>query len=668
MRRHARFAQLAPAIDGDRFQRLVRAEHLAAARLDTGFSARIDNYGCLDLTFENRGEIAVVPYLIVQGLMLFLREANPFVWPSWLPPMRAQTAREIEAAVEPWMRSLAIARFVNGEIVKFFDGAGDELRDLFARARSFGFLGAAPTEDVLVRNAPYVYAQRFASRKRVAIVDRDGAGGAALLTRIAGVDVDLRDAERAAIAARWFGNDAFGRALTSGQYDVAIGPREAIPEATVRIALDEPHDGERLVRAAQPIPLSVMVTFDVADGDEVRRFAVSAPHLVLRKGGAPPTAVVGGSSGRIGLVVRDDYLGTGDADADAALALATQLCAQGFGANVVGASHVDPGAYDLLHVFGYRCAHVLSGSFARAGSAAKVPVVVSPYLDDPKSEAQWGSAVGRESLVNAADEALRAIYAGAIAERRLSARTAPEIGASPAADAVVRQLLLSAGALIAAGGDEETRLRELGFGGPIRTVPGVLADELDAEPSIGSIVGLEDFVLVHAPLEARCNQYHIVRSCAKFGYPVVLLGSVLDTEYYGEVVAAMDAGGLWLPTAEVTAAEVAALYRRARVFADASWTSAGLYRMLRAATAGAAIVAPSSGSARSVWPGLAQIVDPASPASIEQGIKAAWERAPELAPATSARTIERHRPFDMMVATLDAYRLAAGVAGAPAPS
>lgn len=667
MRHHERFAQLAPAIDPERFHRIVRAENLAAARLDTGFSVRIDNPGFLDLTFAIDGQIAVVPYLIVQGLMLFVREANPFVWPAWLPPMRADVVREIEGVVEPWMRSLAIARFVNGEIVKFFDRAGSDVRELFERARGYGFLGAAPTETVVIANAPYVYAQRFAKGKRVAIADRGGAGGAALLARIADVDVDLGDAQRAADAARWFGGGAFGRGLTRDAYDVAIGERDAIPRAPVRVVLDDAKDGERLVRTAQPIPLSVMVTYDVADGAEVRRFAAAAPSVTVRAHSAPPTQIVGGSSGRIGLVVRDDYLGTDDADGDAASALAAHLNAQGFTARVVGASQVNPSAYDLLHVFGYRCAQAFGGSIARAGGS-NVPVVVSPYLDDPNAEAPWGSAVARDALVNAADDALRAIYTEAIAERRLSAKDAPERGALPESDAAVRHLLLTARAAVAAGEDEERRLRELGFGGPIRNVPAVLADEIEPSSSIGSLAGLEDFVFVHAPLEARCNQYHIARACANLGYPVVLVGSVVDTEYYSEVVSALDSGGMWIPSTELVPSEIAALYRRARVFAGAAWTASGCYRLLRAAAAGAALVAPSSGSARALWPGLAQIVDPASATSIQHGIKQAWERAGELGPATAARTLERYRAFDMLVATLNAYASAAAVPEAPAPT
>src|SRR5579862_9628790 len=204
VRKHGRFGQLAPHIDPERFHRIVSPENLAAARLDTGYSARIDNYGCLDLTFASDGEIVVVPYVILQGIMLFAREGSPFVWPSWLPPVRSDALRAIEAFVEPWLRSLAVARFVNGEIVKLF-GKDERAHRLFEKARDYGFLGAAPTERVVELNAPYVYALRFAANKRVAISDRNGAGGAALLARVANVDANVKDKERADAARHWFG-------------------------------------------------------------------------------------------------------------------------------------------------------------------------------------------------------------------------------------------------------------------------------------------------------------------------------------------------------------------------------------------------------------------------------------------------------------------------------
>lgn len=660
MRQHDRFAQLVPYIDAERFHRVVHAEHLAAARLDTGFSARIDNYGTLDLVFVARDEIQVVPFIVVQGLMLFLREASPFVWPAWLPPTRGALVREIEAAVEPWLRSLAVARFVNGEAVKFFDCA-PEFRELFARVRALGFVGAAATEDAIVAVSPYVFAQRFAAGGRVAIADVRGAGGAAILARRATVHVDLGDRSRNEDAGRWFGPAAFEKAIAEGPYELAIGDRAMLPKARVTVALEDAGNGERTVRVAQPIPLSVMVSFDVGDGDEVRRFAVAAPAVTLREHAGHPTPIIGGSAGRIGLVVRDDYLGVPDADGDAALALADHLNAQGFTARVVGASHVRSAEFDLLHVFGYRCAGSLAGALARA-EGARPPIVIQPYLDDPKCEAEWGSAVTAESLANAADEALRATYAGAIANRRLAAKTVPEIGTSAANEPIVRNLLAAARGGVFASDEEERRAREAGFSGTASILPAILADEPAADERIGSLVGLDEFVLVHAPLDARCNQYAIVRACAQLGYPVVLLGSVTNTEYYGDVVAALDHGGMWLPQAELSPAEVAALYRRARVFADVSWSAAGLYRLTRAAAAGAALVVPASGFARVTWPGHAQAVDPASGPSIEQGLRTAWERAGEIGPAVAARTLEKYRPFDMLVLTLNAYQSAATLA------
>ncbi|HLX25676.1 MAG TPA: hypothetical protein VKR05_01680 [Candidatus Cybelea sp.] len=663
MRKHGRFGQLAPHIDPERFHRIVSPENLAAARLDTGYSARIDNYGCLDLTFASDGEIVVVPYVILQGIMLFAREGSPFVWPSWLPPVRSDALRAIEAFVEPWLRSLAVARFVNGEIVKLF-GKDERAHRLFEKARDYGFLGAAPTERVVELNAPYVYALRFAANKRVAISDRNGAGGAALLARVANVDANVKDKERADAARHWFGLNIFDRTLT-GEYDVAVGTREGLPDARARIVLDEPQAGERCVRVAHAIPLSVMVSFDVADGAQVRRFAASTPPVTFRPHGNEPAQIVGGSSGRIGLVVRDDHAGVDDADVDAAIALEGHLAAQGFSARVVGASHVRPADFDLLHVFGYRCANALGGAFTRAGGSS-VPIVLTPYLDDPKREAEWGMAVAREALANAADEALRETYLTAIGNRRLSAPNSPGLGATAAVDPVVRSLFASARAIVAGAQDEEARIREeFSYGGAIRFAPAVLADEIEPSDEIGSLAGLEEFVLVHGPLDARSNQYLVARACASLGYPLVLAGSVVNTEYYGDVLAALGTSGIWIPSDELSPREIAALYRRARVYVDASWTSAGLYRLVRAGAAGAALVAPASGSARMLWPGIAQIVDPASPTGIAEGIATAWKRAGELGPATARRTLESYRPFDMLVATLGAYQAAAQPTAAP---
>jgi hypothetical protein len=125
------------------------------------------------------------------------------------------------------------------------------------------------------------------------------------------------------------------------------------------------------------------------------------------------------------------------------------------------------------------------------------------------------------------------------------------------------------------------------------------------------------------------------------------------------VMGALGPGGAWFSDDQLAPEELAALYRRARVFADVSWSSNGLQRLARAAAAGAALVAPTSGFARGVWPGLVRMVDPAGGTSIAAGLKDAWERFADLGPATAARTAEACDPFSSLVATLGAYQAAA---------
>jgi len=658
VRTHARFGQYAPSIDAQRFLRIVSAENLVAGRLETGYSVRIDDYALLDLTFASDGEVAWIPFVVVQGVMLFMRQASPLVWPRWLPNLSAGVLQAIEDLVEPWLRSLAVGRFVGGEIVRYF-GHDAPARARFERARAAGFLGAAPIDDVLDGIAPYVYALRFSHEARVAVGDPRGANGAAMLARVARVDADLGDASMMEDATAWFGLDVFRR-LGSGPYDVAVGERQRIPEASTIVAVDGVREGERAVPVARPVPVSIMVSFDLDDGAKTREFSVRAPVVKVRADTLPAMRVVGGSSGRIGIVLRDDYAGTPDADSDAATALAQRLNEQGFAATLVGASHVRAPDFDLLHVFGTECAKALRASFERC-DPGRVPIVLSAYLDDPKDEAAWGSAVHREAISNSIDEVVRAQYARAVGNRQLVAPHAPAIGASISGEAEVHALIAAARAAIVASPDEERRLRERGFAGTTRIAPALLENHAEPSPAIAELAGGREFVLVHAPMDPRCNQYLVAQACAALGYPLVLLGTVTNTEYYTEVLARLGDGGCWLPAKTLSPADLSGLYRRARVFADVSWNARGLYRLARAAAGGSALVASAAGYARGVWPGLAQIADPASGESVAGGIKAAWERAGELGPATAQRTAEQYAPFPMLVATLAAYQHAATV-------
>jgi hypothetical protein len=653
LKRHSRHARLAPCIDAEAFHEIVRAENLISARLDPGYGLRIDSEGLLDLAFAKHGRVVLVPFLLLQAMMLLMRESSPYIWPSWIPPFRESVAREIEDLLDPWTKSLLSARFANDETFALF-GDDTEARGLAQEARSFGFLGAAPTDGVIRAIAPYVFAQRFALGKTVDIADSDGAAGASILARSAkSVSADLRDARRSEVARRWFDLDIF-RDRDGDRFDISIGPRSNDSEEPVRIVLDDDaRVGEVAAVIATPIPPAVMVSFDPGDGAPMRRLAVAAPATVSRKSSVPEMAVVAGSSGRIGIVVRSDYLGNDDADSDGATALASRLAAQGFTASVVPANHLRPGDYDLLHVFGLRAAAEVNVALQRVPSHA--PVVVTPYADDALREATWGVSIVTSTLANAPDEMQRKVYFDAIRERRLESAGVPKRGEG---GVDIKAALARAGAVVASSADEERRLRDEVGARESRIVPGVLAPEPSAG-DVSAIAGLDDFVLVHAPMEARCNQYAVARAAAELRYPLVLVGSVQDYAYYGEVVAALGDLGIWLASDQVTPEQLAGLYGRCRVFADASWSAGGLYRLLRAGACGAALVAPASGYARGVWPGLVQIVDPASIINVREGLRDAWQRAHELGPATAARTIEIADPFKSLVGVLACYQAAA---------
>lgn len=657
MRTHTRFSALAPRAPLDAYHRVVRAENLVAARFEPGYSVRVDNEGILDLVFNGEDRTIVLPFVGVQGSLLWFRERSALMWPSWLPTLRTEALFELEDLVEPWLRSLAIARCANDEAMRLF-GENAAAHDLFGRAREAGFIGAASTEAVMRSLAPYVYALRFATDRTVAIADPGGANGAALLARVARrVDADFGPLT-SDLARAWFGTDVFGPLDSAARYDVAIGTACAL-EADVTIDTGA-NGGGRVVEAVKPIPPPVMVSFDVEDGMPETRFSVTVPVLALRASGVADVPIVGGSAGRIGIVVRDDFIGADDADTDAAFALAQRLEEQGFTPAVVPANHLRPREYDLIHAIGWRCAPSVVAALGRAGSPA-IPMVVTPYADDSADEAAWGEAIVRAALENAADDEMRGYYFNAVRDRNLEAPNVAARGASKLQENPdVRELLRRAGALVVSSDDEAARLRDaFGFNGPCHRAPVLFASD-PGDGEIGSLVGSADYVLVHALVEPRCNQFQLVRAAAGLGYSIVVTGRVREVHYYGEMMAALGLRACWLPASTLTDGELSALYRRARVFADASWSSNGLYRLARAAAAGAALVAPLSGYARSVWPGLAVLVDQASEESIAAGLKRAWEQAPELGPALAAQTARQCNPFDSLREILAAYQAASG--------
>lgn len=656
MRQHERYQRLAPAIDAGRFRELVAAEHLVHARFEPGLGDRYE--GLLDLVFAADGRYAIVPYVLVQNVMVLVRESSPLIWPAWLPPLRSATIEATEAQIVPWLRARSLARVDGSEATRLFT-ADRVVADEIARARTAGWLGAAPCAQTLPALAPYVYAERFVSGRRVAVVDPKGAYGAVVLARDAAeVRAELGDPELEALAGRWYGSSVFG-ACGGWEAEFAIAPAFGVTRWA--IALDA--GGGRQVAVVEPLPPAITVSFDPDDAPVVGSFGVVAPEPERHTSALPPVPIVDGSQGRIAVVVRDDFAATPDADTDAALALAERLRAQGFDARRLGVSQVDLDGCDVLHVFGLGLAGALRALVPRARARA-IPIALTPYADDLDDEAAWGASIAQVTLASACDEALRARNLAAIAARNLTAATVPARGAVRLlANADVGALLAAVVAVYPTCEPELRRLREAGYRGFHRIVPALLGAEPEPE-AIGPLVGADPYVLVHAAVEPRANQYALATAARRAGLPLVLVGSVRHAPYYAEVMGALGRRGCWLPEPGLRPGELAALYAGARVYADASWSSGGLYRVARAAAFGAGIVTPAPGYGRACWPDLVREADPGSIESIEAALRAAWDDAPNFRDQRGARASQSLTPLPLLAATLAGYQIKPGALAA----
>src|SRR6185312_13386347 len=115
--------------------------------------------------------------------------------------------------------------------------------------------------------------------------------------------------------------------------------------------------GDVLVPVVAPLPANVLVSFDPADGPVVCSFGVAVQHEPPQRP-APATAgpaPVGGSAGRIALVLRPDAATIPDADVDEARTIAGGLAAEGFTVTLATRlADVEEFGPDLVHLFGVR--------------------------------------------------------------------------------------------------------------------------------------------------------------------------------------------------------------------------------------------------------------------------------------------------------------------------
>ncbi len=337
-----------------------------------------------------------------------------------------------------------------------------------------------------------------------------------------------------------------------------------------------------------------------------------------------------GSAGRILLVLRDNHAAAADADTDQATALRDRLCAEGFEAVIESASACDAAAYDLVHAIGLWDPAALRDPLRRARAAGKT-IVLSPTALRT-GEVTWGSALVLQVLRVSHDTVTLDDHLRMLAQRKLEM---PEIAVNQEPfngyTEALREILGTAGALLVADGAEEQLLRSLGADAPVLHVPDH-AIEMERAVPMEAVLGTGDFILCHAPIEPRCNQFTLVLAAQSLGLPLVLAGPVADLEYVGFLRAY--AGDSVLFQAEPDPSERAAMYRSARVFADVAWTRMGTGRIRAAQDAGCSLAVAGGGA------------DPASVASIAAALSAAWD---------GVQAPPRPAQEDPLVATVRAY-------------
>ena len=651
MRRHSLMSRYAAFVEPSRFARVAGAPHLLAARLQPSYYNWPQAW--LDLVFARDGEFVVIPFVQIDPPMISVRESSPLIWPSWLP-LEPQAVALLEAVLEPWLRSHALVAGITQERLTYFteDAA---LRRTFEAARAARFLGAAPSDDVFADVAPYVYAQRFAKGRRVVIRAGDAGLGASLLSNVAAsVHADLGDAQRNELARAWYGLGIYGE-VPSGSFDLSIG---ASSDAPVVIAFEpDPLPNGVEVNVAKPAFASVMTSFDVRDGMAVRAFSVRAREPILRPSRLAPAPVIGGSSGRILLVVRDDGLTAPDADVDQARALAGALNAQGFDARLTVASAARAADADLIHLFGMLHAHQFAVVLDEAERLG-IPIVTTPLFGDFRNEALWGWASVRTMLTSVRDDTAQDIIEGGL-ERRLLLVSGFDREKPAWDEPAVRRMFERAGAAIFASAEEEAAARTtFGFAGPSRIVACVPDPPVAAEP-VGALCGLDEYVLVHAGLDARGNQWLTMRAAAAVGAPCILLGSVQEVDYYYALLGAAGSSLIWLAEDDLTEGQIESLYGGARVFADFSWIGYGASRLVRAAAHGAMPAISTALPFASLWPEATAGADPASLASATASLRQAWMRAPAVGHQIAERTAQLADPMRSLQAVLGAYAEAA---------
>jgi len=623
MRSHRVFAQLQPWLQRTELLReLGAAEYLVAARIEPATRGR-EATAFVDLTFGDGERSVTIPLIYLDLAQLDIREADPLIFPQHvLGVVPDARIREIVERLYPHLERRALrAGFRAEEVVTFQAGA------IFERARERGFFGAAPLAVTLPAIAAAVYARRFVLGHHIGVYGADAVALAAFLGG-AGASSCLvagAPAADAADAERWYGAVPVGDA--DAAYDVLIGRGPEPARAPVMVRLDAGAPGLP-VAIAPPLPADLMLAFGTPVPGNVADFTVVAEREPVTREAADIALLpaVGGSAGRVAVVVRGDAALIPDADTGEAAALAAGLRREGFTVEVVGGvDALENFGPDLVHLFGVR-----PGTFARRvaewAADRRKPLAVHAFYESPELGGYWGAMVSPYCFGYSGDERSVKTYLDLLARRQVEVDgVGPAMTWAPPDVALGdAQRVLGMADIVLVNSDRELRAVEPFRKGRLTLVVPPLPVPLEAPAPIAARVGSEAFVLAHAPIGPDGNQLLLARAAGAVGVPLVMAGPVADPAYAERLREFAPAGALLLE--EPASAELAALYRAAAIVADASWTARGHGRLTTAAALGAAVVhsagtwidLPEEGH----WP-----VDAADVGSIERGIGEALDAA-----------------------------------------
>lgn len=300
--------------------------------------------------------------------------------------------------------------------------------------------------------------------------------------------------------------------------------------------------------------------------------------------------------------------------------------------DVAAGLEVDPGGYDLVHLFNA----LRADEFYLAAEAAAVagrPVVATPLWWDLPAMAREGAPV---------HDALLRRWPG---EERLRTRALGRAEAVLVGGEGEGQMLLGAFPHLSAE--------------RVHVVP-VGSDGLGA-PAAGSLrerLGLAEYALSVARVGPHKNQLGLCRAAGELGIPLVLVGQPQDALY----VRQCREGAPWVRfLGFLEEGLLAAAFAEARVHALPSWCELPGLSTLEAAAAGCQVVSTGRGTAREYLGDDAWYCDPSDAGSLRRALAAAWEAPPRPALAERARGFTWARAA---AATWSVYQgVLAGVAG-----